>query len=47
MAIRFGIIFIDNIDNFFIGNDRRKTEQQLRSILERKKEYNFLYQVSL
>ncbi|TPH44997.1 hypothetical protein [Helicobacter pylori] len=36
MAIRFGVIFIDNnIDNFF--NDRRKTKQQLiRSILERK-----------
>lgn len=43
MAIRFGVIFIDNIDNFFIGNDRRKTEQQLRSILERKKKYNFIW----
>ncbi|GAA9348258.1 hypothetical protein TH0599_09410 [Helicobacter pylori] len=34
MAIRFGVIFIDNnIDNFF--NDRRKTKQQLiRSILD-------------
>ncbi|MCQ2784187.1 hypothetical protein JT157_01670, partial [Helicobacter pylori] len=41
MAIRFGVIFIDNnIDNFF--NDRRKTEQQLRSILERKSGLDFI-----
>ncbi|MGL2718709.1 hypothetical protein ACQJ8C_04660 [Helicobacter pylori] len=41
MAIRFGVIFIDNnIDNFF--NDRRKTEQQLRSILKRKSELDFI-----
>ncbi|GHP96128.1 hypothetical protein VN1204_10750 [Helicobacter pylori] len=45
MAIRFGVIFIDNnIDNFF--NDRRKTKQQLiRSIsytnLERKRKLSF------
>ncbi len=46
MAIRFGVIFIDNnIDNFF--NDRRKTKQQLirqqliRSILERKSGLDF------
>ncbi|MCQ2791634.1 hypothetical protein ACR9JM_00070 [Helicobacter pylori] len=42
MAIRFGVIFIDNnIDNFF--NDRRKTEQQLRSILKRKSELDFIW----
>ncbi|WP_121059275.1 hypothetical protein [Helicobacter pylori] len=42
MAIRFGVIFIDNnIDNFF--NDRRKTKQQLiRSILERKSGLDFI-----
>ncbi|MGN8500158.1 hypothetical protein ACR9L1_03230 [Helicobacter pylori] len=42
MAIKFGVIFIDNnIDNFF--NDRRKTKQQLiRSILKRKSEINFI-----
>ncbi|GAA7665115.1 hypothetical protein ckin74_10970 [Helicobacter pylori] len=42
MAIRFGVIFIDNnIDNFF--NDRRKTKQQLiRSILKRKSELDFI-----
>ncbi len=42
MAVRFGIIFIDNnIDNFF--NDRRKTKQQLiRSILERKSGLDFI-----
>ncbi|GAA8659314.1 hypothetical protein KYTH86_02820 [Helicobacter pylori] len=41
MAIRFGVIFINNnIDNFF--NDRRKTKQQLiRSILERKRKLSF------
>lgn len=42
MAIRFEVIFIDNIDNFFIGNDRRKTEQQLRSILKRKSGLDFI-----
>ncbi|WP_120969573.1 hypothetical protein [Helicobacter pylori] len=43
MAIRFGVIFIDNnIDNFF--NDRRKTKQQLiRSILERKSGLDFMF----
>ncbi|MGL2891279.1 hypothetical protein ACQKAR_03495 [Helicobacter pylori] len=42
MAIRFGVIFIDNnIDNFF--NYRRKTKQQLiRSILERKSGLDFI-----
>ncbi|MGL2360771.1 hypothetical protein ACOWK0_04180 [Helicobacter pylori] len=42
MAIKFGVIFIDNnIDNFF--NDRRKTKQQLiRSILERKSGLDFI-----
>ncbi|MGN8469866.1 hypothetical protein ACR9MJ_05135 [Helicobacter pylori] len=42
MAIRFGVIFIDNnIDNFF--NDRRKTKQQLiRSILEHKSGLDFI-----
>ncbi|WRA23915.1 hypothetical protein KVK48_03365 [Helicobacter pylori] len=43
MAIRFGVIFIDNniFDNFF--NDRRKTKQQLiRSILERKSGLDFI-----
>ncbi|WRF58475.1 hypothetical protein FNE52_03230 [Helicobacter pylori] len=42
MAIRFGVIFIDNnIDNFF--NDRRKTKQQsIRSILERKSGLDFI-----
>ncbi len=40
MAIRFGVIFIDNnIDNFF--NDRRKTEL-IRSILERKSGLDFI-----
>ncbi|MGN8431322.1 hypothetical protein ACR9K6_02675 [Helicobacter pylori] len=40
MAIRFGVIFIDNnIDNFF--NDRRKTEL-IRSILERKIGLDFI-----
>ncbi len=33
MAIRFGVIFIDNF---------RETEQQLRSILKRKSEINFI-----
>ncbi len=45
MAIRFGVIFIDNnIDNFFNDiNDRRKTKQQLiRSILERKSGLDFI-----
>ncbi|MBH0269580.1 hypothetical protein I6765_05895 [Helicobacter pylori] len=42
MAIRFGVIFIDNnIDNFF--NDRRKTKQQLiRLILKRKSGLDFI-----
>ncbi|WQV39297.1 hypothetical protein KVL99_03290 [Helicobacter pylori] len=40
MAIRFGVIFIDNnIDSFF--NDRRKTEL-IRSILERKIGLDFI-----
>ncbi len=40
MAIKFGVIFIDNnIDSFF--NDRRKTEL-IRSILERKIGLDFI-----
>ncbi len=38
MAVRFGVIFIDNIDNFFIGNDRRKTDY---TNLKRKRKLSF------